>query len=307
METLAFIAHDGAKLVISKFTARVQRTQTIVLLHANGFSGLCYKDMISSLDSSDVFAMDLRGHGASDKGSCSFCASAVQDVLEVVRHLRLHKPVVFGHSIGGTLAILAEQAHPGLWAAMCLYEPVLCGHSSLASSMIAYGEAQAQRASRRQRVFNNAQQAHNHLRRTAAFRSFTPVAIESYVAHCMIEHEGKLHLRCSIEHEVFRQGVKLAIQALAGMRRIQCQVALVIGHCTCHTGLVDDDSLLKQSATCIAAESMDRIMLHVLDGCCHLAPFTFPAQLQTVMQTLLHDNIHQPMHPLSHSTCLSRL
>lgn len=74
-----------------------------------------------------VYALDLRGHGASETGSLPFTALAVEDVLAVVDQLRLTSPVAVGHSIGGTLAARAEQLRPGLWSSLFLYEPVIGG------------------------------------------------------------------------------------------------------------------------------------------------------------------------------------
>jgi len=75
-----------------------------------------------------VFGVDLRGHGDSERGSTAFADAAVDDVLAVVDQLGLQGACVFGHSIGGTLAVCAQQRRPGLWRALYLYEPVIPGY-----------------------------------------------------------------------------------------------------------------------------------------------------------------------------------
>jgi pimeloyl-ACP methyl ester carboxylesterase len=99
----------------------------------------------------NVYAIDLRGHGASADGPSSSSSTAggsdtemgkegakgppldnefecplfVTDILDVLKQLSLKRPCVFGHSIGATLAIEAEGLQPGLWSRMFVFEPVI--------------------------------------------------------------------------------------------------------------------------------------------------------------------------------------
>ena len=75
----------------------------------------------------NVYAFDLRGHGDSNVSSTSFADGSVADVLTMIDSLALKKACVFGHSIGGTIAMLAEQQRPGLWQAIYTFEPVVLG------------------------------------------------------------------------------------------------------------------------------------------------------------------------------------
>jgi pimeloyl-ACP methyl ester carboxylesterase len=75
-----------------------------------------------------VYAVDLRGHGMSCNAKFSSLAAEpvpVDDVMSVVKSLGLEMPLVFGHSLGGLLAALAECRYPSMWRAMFLYEPVI--------------------------------------------------------------------------------------------------------------------------------------------------------------------------------------
>ena len=55
-----------------------------------------------------VVAVDLRGHGFSDKPPAGYDLSAhVRDLVELMRALRLRRPVLLGHSAGGTIATFA--------------------------------------------------------------------------------------------------------------------------------------------------------------------------------------------------------
>lgn len=100
-----------------------------------------------------VFAVNLRGHGASDDGPASKVSGSAArtdidsqleasvisqeqlearmegfpmpytDLIDVLHQLDLKKPVCFGHSVGGSMALVAEIANPGLWRTICVYEP----------------------------------------------------------------------------------------------------------------------------------------------------------------------------------------
>ena len=105
-----------------------------------------------------VYALDQRGHGASADGPTSSTSGIsrddgphiahttaeqeapritkeqlkarmegfpipVTDVIEVVNQLGLVQPMCFGHSLGGSMALLAEVFHPGLWKQLCVFEP----------------------------------------------------------------------------------------------------------------------------------------------------------------------------------------
>lgn len=57
---------------------------------------------------------DLRGHGASQAGDGCRVADFAEDIAGLIRHLRLERPVVVGHSLGGMVAIALAARHPDL-------------------------------------------------------------------------------------------------------------------------------------------------------------------------------------------------
>ena len=63
-----------------------------------------------------VAAVDLRGHGQSDHPASGYhLRDYVADVVALTDALGWRQPLVIGHSLGGSVARLAEARHPG-WA-----------------------------------------------------------------------------------------------------------------------------------------------------------------------------------------------
>ncbi|MFE9887708.1 alpha/beta fold hydrolase [Streptomyces scopuliridis] len=70
-----------------------------------------------------VVAYDARGHGASERRPADVSRAAhVRDVVAVVEHLALNRPVLVGQSLGGHTAMLAAAAHPEMFGALVLIE-----------------------------------------------------------------------------------------------------------------------------------------------------------------------------------------
>jgi pimeloyl-ACP methyl ester carboxylesterase len=72
-----------------------------------------------------VLALDLPGYGKSDKpGSFSYTMEALADVVkEFIKALKIHKPVVVGHSMGGHIALSLAIRYPKVPGSLVLTSP----------------------------------------------------------------------------------------------------------------------------------------------------------------------------------------
>lgn len=87
----------------------------LLLLHGGSSRWQTIGSMIPDLEKcSRVYALDLRGHGKSDRGDSYEIQRYVSDVAAFIeRHIG--KPtVVFGHSLGGMIGIMLAATHPSL-------------------------------------------------------------------------------------------------------------------------------------------------------------------------------------------------
>jgi pimeloyl-ACP methyl ester carboxylesterase len=85
----------------------------LVLLHGLTGNGACWTPFARSLENEyDIVMLDARGHGNSSTPLHGYrYEDLAADVIELIRRLGLHAPIVLGHSMGGmTAAVVASLA-----------------------------------------------------------------------------------------------------------------------------------------------------------------------------------------------------
>lgn len=103
----------------------------VVFSHANGFNAMTHRQALEPLaDRLRIVAIDQRGHGRTrlptePEGRESWFG-LVDDLIAVVAALGLTRPAVFaGHSMGGTISLLAAERLGPLSKALLLCDPVV--------------------------------------------------------------------------------------------------------------------------------------------------------------------------------------
>jgi len=109
-----FFDVEGAKLVPDGPVMRER--PTLILLHGGpGFDHSSYKPTFSALaDVAQVIYLDHRGNGRSDRGERAQwnLAQWADDLVAFCAALGIEKPVVFGNSFGGMVAMAYAVRHP---------------------------------------------------------------------------------------------------------------------------------------------------------------------------------------------------
>lgn len=99
---------------------------TLLFVHATGFHARCWDAVIELLPNHRCLALDLRGHGRSDKPAPPTDWRVMgEDVAAVARTLRLDGALGVGHSMGGHAVALAAALAPEAFARLVLIEPVI--------------------------------------------------------------------------------------------------------------------------------------------------------------------------------------
>lgn len=179
------------------------RGPPLVLLHPNGFCGGFYEPLAARLagDETRPLAIDLPGHGASDRPATlagyAFRAMA-RAVLAVLDALGVDRAVGVGGSLGGGVAILVDEARPGIWSRLLLAEAVAFPPVGPAP---ASPNPMAATARRRRRVFPDRGSMIGAYARRAPLSELAPEALEAYVRWGTRKVPSGVELRCDPEAE----------------------------------------------------------------------------------------------------------
>ncbi|GAA4186564.1 hypothetical protein GCM10022288_10340 [Gryllotalpicola kribbensis] len=106
--------------------ARGAELPPLVLLHGVGTSALSYEWLLPRVPERDVYRVDFRGHGTSERAPGTYtleyyCEDAVRVLSEVVKR----PAVVAGFSLGGMVAWTLAQRVPELLVGVLLEDPVM--------------------------------------------------------------------------------------------------------------------------------------------------------------------------------------
>jgi pimeloyl-ACP methyl ester carboxylesterase len=99
----------------------------IVMVHGVTDIGLSWTTLTWKLqDSYDVYMLDARGHGLSDRFTAADDSSTmVKDVVEFVRIMKFEKPILMGHSMGAATVMRIGAEYPELSKAIIMLDPMI--------------------------------------------------------------------------------------------------------------------------------------------------------------------------------------
>jgi lipase len=98
----------------------------LLFSHATGFHARCWDEVIRRLPGRRAIAIDMRGHGRSEKPPVEYdWRHFGDDVTELVRALDLGGIVAVGHSMGGHSVTYAAGRETARFAALLLVDPVI--------------------------------------------------------------------------------------------------------------------------------------------------------------------------------------
>ena len=241
----------------------------IVLAHATGLHGRVWRTVAAHLaDSFACVSFDERGHGDSgrpadldfDWRGFALDALAVVDGLETA-------PFGVGHSSGATALLLAEQARPGTFRALYLYEPVVIPSDPPLGRDV--GNWLAAGARKRREVFASRDEARDNYARKAPFDRWSPEALADYVEHGFADQpDGSVRLKCRGEDEALVYEMATAHDGFGRMGEVRCPVTVARG---------GDTEAMSPPALAGLVERLPDARVEVLAGLGHFGPLEDPA------------------------------
>ncbi len=252
----------------------------LLVAHATGFHTRCYRAVADALaDRFRVVGFDDRGHGRSATPPLAADADGrvpqmawsrfAADALAVVDALGLRRPMALGHSCGGAVLLLAEQARPGTFAGIYAYEPVVAPPERWA----AMGERgdPAQAARRRRAVFASRAAALEHFSSKPPLSSLRGDVLVHYVEGGFADRpDGSVGLRCDPEAEAATYAMAAHARVWDDLGEVACPVTVACGGARADFGL--------DLASAVAARlGSGRVDQH--PGLGHLGPFERPEEV----------------------------
>lgn len=245
----------------------------LLLTHGNGLNAGMWATVVPHLTARfRVFALDFRGHGASEPRGEDLSVDRHwfgDEVIAAVRRITAPDggepaPILAaGHSLGGATLIRAEQSHPGTFRALWTFEPVLVPASweeqRTPSALI--------EASRRRRlVFASVDEAVARFSSKPPYASCEPAAVRGYVeVGTAAQADGTVKLTCSGETEarIYESNERLDFAEFTAVR---CPVQVAAG------AAVAAGNDLPPLVAPLVAEALGNGSLLSMDGLTHFGP-----------------------------------
>lgn len=164
----------------------------LLFTHATGFHGRLWDRIIEGLPDRHCFAIDLRGHGRSDKDLPSYDWRRFgEDTALVAQELSLHDAIGVGHSLGGYAMALAAAIEPAAFQKLLLLDPVIQmpdrydGHAK-AVDFIA----------RRRLRWNSPEEMFDRFRTRLPFSNWQPDILRDYCQYGLLPEGDEFILAC---------------------------------------------------------------------------------------------------------------
>lgn len=213
-----------------------ERPVDLVFVHANGFNAATYRALLGPLSASmRIWAPDLRGHGRTSlptnlAGRWNW-ADHRDDLTALLDQIKGPPVALAGHSMGGTVSLLAAAKRPERVSRLVLFDPVILPRSAVLAFQFPLLRRLPVRmplvkgALKRRPGFDSREQAKAAYLGRGAFKSWPEVMLDDYLADGLVERPssdgGGVVLACAPDWEASNYAAQShdPWRALSGLRR----------------------------------------------------------------------------------------
>ena len=265
---------EGAELVYMEWG---QEGPPLLLLHATGFSPHLWHPLARELSKKfRVIAPYFCAHRECDPydGGLPWPTLA-QDVTSLCRSLDLKRPFVAGHSMGGTVAVIAAAACGLNPSAIILIEPIFLPQILYTAPLSVEHHPLASKSINRRNHWESAADAKAYLRGKALFANWDDEMLDLYVSYGMEgAPEGGITLACHPKREagLFMGGMHLDPWPL--LEKVSAPVLVVEGGTSGNRAYID---LKKATSMFPDAQYLE------VPGAGHLVPMEKPSETARIM------------------------
>lgn len=253
----------------------------LVFLHATGFLPWLWHPLARELaDSCRIFAPYLCDHREADpeKGGFNWLTLA-EDLALFCRNLNLEAPFLVGHSMGATIAMMANALGLLPAAGMVLIEPILLPAEFYKQHISVEQHPLASRAIRRTNFWRNRDEAETYLHSRPLFADWDQEMVALYLRHGMSWDKEGLRLTCSPRREaaLFMGGMRYDPWPL--LAKVSCPVLIMEGERSDNREFIDLGRVGSLIPDCTR---------HRVAGAGHLIPMEQPAEVTNLIRKFLH-------------------
>lgn len=175
-----------------KHKQKHRQKKTVLLVHATGFHARCWDETVKHLPDCHVVAMDMRGHGRSDKKGPYDWDVFGQDVTEFVRALDLQSITGVGHSMGGHSLVQAAAEEQGRFEKLVLVDPVILAPEAYATTEAIHdawlNDSGEHPVARRRNHFDNVEAMFNNFLGRGGFAYWQDEVLYDYCKYGLVDN-----------------------------------------------------------------------------------------------------------------------
>ncbi len=155
-----------------------------LLVHATGFHARCWDQTIKHLQGKHIYAIDLMGHGRSDKPTLPISWNQyTTNVVDLIKAFDLHEIVAAGHSMGGYVVATAAAQLQERFSRLILIDPVIFADKK---TRFPYTKPEQMPISRRRHLFSSPEEMMEYLSNKGSFELWDPAVFRDYCVYGLL-------------------------------------------------------------------------------------------------------------------------
>jgi pimeloyl-ACP methyl ester carboxylesterase len=172
----------------------------------------------------------MRGHGDSGKPSTGYTfPDLAEDLSEFIKTLNLVRPLIVGHSAGGSAAIIAHAFEPGLLGPSLIIDSRVGGNRELSSRPEM--KDRPSRTRRKRLIWDSREVMREAYRDRSVFRSWNEEIFDDYINGCTkILADGRSELKCAPETEATLYEQRTSLNTSPYLNDMKADILLLLGN-----------------------------------------------------------------------------
>lgn len=217
---------DAPAVRLGYYTWGPESAPAVLLVHATGFHARCWDRTVAALpDGYRVVAVDMRGHGRSDKRGPYVWESFGRDLEAFVRGLNLRGAIGVGHSMGGHCVTQVAAWMPDAFSRLVLVDPVILDPALVASNRHqTFDAVEDHPVARRRNQWASWQEMFERFRDRHPFSRWRPEVLEDYCRYGLLPRTNGdgFELACPpvVEAATYMGNSQTGIHALLPLVRV---------------------------------------------------------------------------------------